>query len=241
MHRLHISAASLMLLICTNASPTRAHLRVTSHQTPTVDQKTGPCGRLSGGRGPIYTYAPGATITVTIDEYIPHPGWFRIAFDADGEDDFPQPQSLEPPAYYASDAVLLDNLDPHSSGGGTRSWEVTLPDITCDNCTLQIIQVMLDKLPYDPNDPTANDLYYACIDLQLQTDATSNAVDAAIADPTVPSEASTSSNPSGGCTVARSQGITNQRHLPLLWAGPLGIIGLRVLGRRPRLHRKQSR
>jgi len=42
--------------------------------------------------------------------------------------------------------------------------------VECDNCTLQIIQVMTEaeKAPYEPSADDADDLYYQCIDLRLQ-------------------------------------------------------------------------
>ena len=150
------------------ANGASAHINLASHDGRNGNQKLGPCeGEARGGM--VYTYEPGETITVAVDEYIPHPGWFRIAFDADGEDDLLPPSSIDPPEFDVNDAVLMDNLDPHDSGGGMRSWEVTLPDVECDNCTLQVIQVMLDKLPYDPQDTGAfsNDIYYRCIDIEL--------------------------------------------------------------------------
>ncbi|MCA9560948.1 MAG: hypothetical protein KC583_20510, partial [Myxococcales bacterium] len=44
---------------------------------------------------------------------------------------------------------------------------VTLPDVECDNCTLQVIQVMFDK---PPQTSPGNDLYYQCADLVLRGD-----------------------------------------------------------------------
>lgn len=36
--------------------------------------KQGPCGKQNGARGThIYTYEPGATIKVAVDEFVPHP------------------------------------------------------------------------------------------------------------------------------------------------------------------------
>ncbi len=74
--------------------------------------------------------------------------------------------------FYNNHTVLLDNLNPHKRGfPKTYEWEVTLPDVTCDNCTLQIIQVMTDGAPiHAPYDPAmdSDDLYYQCIDLKLE-------------------------------------------------------------------------
>src|SRR5689334_16166220 len=59
--------------------------------------KDGPCGRAGGTRGThVYTYQPGATITVSLVEYIPHPSYFRFAFDDDGDDAFKEPASILP-------------------------------------------------------------------------------------------------------------------------------------------------
>src|SRR5690606_30533739 len=54
--------------------------------------KSGPCGRSGGTRGEnVYSYRPGETIRVEIVEFIGHPGYFRIAFDDDGDDAFVDP------------------------------------------------------------------------------------------------------------------------------------------------------
>lgn len=60
------------------------------------DQKTLPCGGPNRGAGPVYTFEPGATITLGVDEFIPHPGYFRISFDDDGTDGFKDPVSIKP-------------------------------------------------------------------------------------------------------------------------------------------------
>ena len=162
--------------------------------------KDGPCGRDGGTRGEhVYTYEPGATITVTVNEFIPHPGYFRIAFDADGDDDFVDPASIDPidpqracpydandkcgeSDFYNNDSVLMDNLDPHlSDGQKSYTWQVKLPDVECDNCTLQIIQVMEDTVhgPYAPKGAAneifyIEDIYHTCIDLELKAGADPN-------------------------------------------------------------------
>lgn len=152
--------------------------------------KVGPCGRANGTRGTnVYTYAPGETITVTVKEYVSHSGYYRIAFDDDGDDDFADPASIEPENgrtctanpddhcgaadYFNNATVLMDHLNPHAQAiftTPTYTWEVTLPNVECDNCTLQIIQVMTEngKAPYNPSAPGENDIYYTCIDLVLQ-------------------------------------------------------------------------
>lgn len=151
--------------------------------------KKGPCGRLNGLRGTqVYTYEPGQTIEVAIDEFVPHPGYFRVAFQADGDNEFINPRTILPinrecmndPAdkcgatdFYNTPNVLIDNLDPHKRGFPNQrySWQVKLPDVECEACTLQIIQVMTDGFPiHAPYNPSyaSEDVYFQCIDLVLK-------------------------------------------------------------------------
>jgi Lytic polysaccharide mono-oxygenase, cellulose-degrading len=124
--------------------------------------KDGPCGKESGdARGDnVVTFAPGETITVRWKETVDHPSHYRISFDDDGTDDFVDPAT--PDEFYSNDTVLLDDIPDEPDL--VYAVEVTLPDITCSNCTLQLIQVMYDKPPYVPG---TNDLYYQCADLEL--------------------------------------------------------------------------
>ena len=59
--------------------------------------KDAPCGLAGGKRGThIYTYEPGQTITVSLVEYVPHPSYFRIAFQVNGDDEFREPATILP-------------------------------------------------------------------------------------------------------------------------------------------------
>jgi hypothetical protein len=197
--RLTTAAAAVMLA----AGTAHAHIVVTgdhvSRWNEMFDTKVGPCGTPKGpARQNVYTYQAGETITVEINEFIAHPGYFRIAFDDDGDDDFLDPRWIVPQDpegrlggcprndvdqcrpegegdFFNNDTVLMDNLNPHLAAEteGTWSWEVTLPDIACDNCTLQIIQVMEDPLGHgdyntSPELGENNDVYHQCIDLILE-------------------------------------------------------------------------
>ena len=83
--------------------------------------------------------------------------------------------------------VLWDNLDPHVtptafSPDKKWAWTVTLPNIECENCTIQVMQVMEDPVgdahgPFDGK----SDLYYRCIDVKLKkgVDKTPGTVDTA--------------------------------------------------------------
>ncbi|MDB4964436.1 MAG: hypothetical protein JWN44_125 [Myxococcales bacterium] len=184
--------------------------------------KQGPCGLTGSTRGThVYTYAPGATIVVSVVETITHPSYFRFAFDTDGDDGFKEPASIKPidpkrkcpidsgdhcgaADFYNSPEVLpnMDNLNAHLAGSGTPKYTfgVTLPNVECANCTLQIIQVMEDDLFHGDYDPTpgvgVEDIYHQCIDITLKAGAPMTNVDGGV--PTFPDMAVTGGGGSGG-------------------------------------------
>ena len=171
-----------------------------------TELKDAPCGRRGGVRTTdrITTFAPGSTITVRFSEYIDHPGHYRIAFDVDGDDDFTDPICINncdnadmEIAIGSEPWILLDGIEDRR-GGGVYEVQVTLPNVTCERCTLQVIQVMTDKAPYEL---PGNDLYYQCADIVLrQQDGTEDGGlnDASDLGPDAPTDGDTS--PDGGPT-----------------------------------------
>jgi Copper acquisition factor BIM1-like len=159
------------------AGPAAAHIGLRYPPSRYGDSilKEGPCGLAGGARSQNVTeLQSGASVEVTWDEYVNHPGHFRISFDPDGDDDFADPVCLSgcdtrTPEFelYSNASVLLDGIADTPSGG-LSSAVVTLPDIECDRCTLQVIQVMYDKPPYTS---PGNDIYYQCADLVLRRSA----------------------------------------------------------------------
>jgi chitin binding protein len=112
----------------------------------------------------VTTFEAGSTVTVRWDEYVGHSGRYRIAFDEDGADleDF----NAHP---------LLDVVDPRGREGNTGDgsiWEldVTLPETTCENCTLELIQVMDGKTEEPATDPVGRSSYYQCADIRIVAD-----------------------------------------------------------------------
>jgi len=91
-------------------------------------------------------------------ETVPHEGHFRIAFLQDGQN-FPVPTGIQMPAVAP---VLVDGIPDPSGGKSDWSAEITLPNVECTNCTLQLMQVMSTSPPYQ-----ANDFYFQCADLIL--------------------------------------------------------------------------
>jgi uncharacterized protein (TIGR03382 family) len=137
-----------------------AHISLTYPPVRTTEQKIGPCGATGSVRGTNVTVLePGATIQVRWGEPVNHPSHYRISFDADGQD-FTIP--LDFMDFTQTENVLRDNIP---DGTAPFMAEVTLPNVTCENCTLQLIQMMYDKAPYGDG----NDIYFQCSDIALRT------------------------------------------------------------------------
>ncbi len=155
-----LGTSALLLL----STPAAAHIEVTSHITRhgRNKQKTGPCGAADGGEpgSNIYVYEPGETLSISWNEFINHPGHYRLSFDEQGSDSFVDPATAD--ERYSNETVLLDGIED-LSGVSEYEASITLPDTECDVCTIQLIQLMTDKAPYGDG----NDLYYHCIDVRL--------------------------------------------------------------------------
>lgn len=184
MHRypLTVACAALATGLQLLSSSALAHIELQSPMNRYSDIKAGdnkacPCGSGTTNRScrkpeefadpdrsadRVTTFAPGDTISVRFDEYVGHGGRYRIAFDPDGA-------SLD--AF--NENILLDEPDPSGSVGnlGQKSlWEfqVTLPNMTCDNCTLQLIQVMDGNTVDEVLNPVdRGGTYFQCADIVL--------------------------------------------------------------------------
>ncbi|HUH02014.1 MAG TPA: SCE4755 family polysaccharide monooxygenase-like protein [Kofleriaceae bacterium] len=208
-------------LVLGSAGLADAHLRLLSPSARYGDsQKAGPCGVAGGVRttDKVSTFAPGETITLVWDEFIDHPGHFRISFDDDGDDSFVDPATAD--ELDSAPSVLEDGIADQI--GGTYNYQITLPDLECDNCTLQVIQVMTDKPPYGDG----NDIYYQCVDLILTNTPLDPAPDPN--DPNDPGDPGDPTDPSpsqlvGGCSAASASG-----------GGPVVLLGVLLLGIRGR-------
>jgi len=193
-----IVAASLLL-----PAAASAHIALVDPAPRGTALKQAPCGAgPSSLRGtPDAPIAPGSTITVSWLETVDHPSHYRISFDPDGQHFTVPPDTTSDTA--ATDPLVLLDLIPDvqgnfPAGGRPYQQQVTLPNIACDTCTLQVIQLMTDKPPYT-TDAASNDIYYQCADLVLAgapaTDAgAGGAPDAG------------SGGGGGGCSVAGDHG-----------------------------------
>lgn len=104
----------------------------------------------------VSRFEAGSTITIRFQEFVNHAGRFRVAFDPDGADlaDF-------------NDNILEDVQDPANASGMMWEIPITLPNTTCDNCTLQLVQAMEVDQNTEIADPAPISSYYACADIQL--------------------------------------------------------------------------
>jgi len=166
----------------------------------------------------VTTFEAGATIHVVADEYVDHAGRMRVAFDPSGADlaDF-------------NDNVLMDVADPSERGLSMATphvWEfdVQLPDMTCEDCTLQVIQVMQGGTENPVMDPAPLSTYYTCADIRLVAAAGStDGEDAQVGD-----EGDTEDS---GCSLGSAHA---PNAAPWALAPLVGVVALAIRRRRAR-------
>jgi hypothetical protein len=157
----------------------------------------------------VTTFHAGETITVAWQETIYHPGYFRISL-AQAEPanatsaNFPDPALTDPQDCHYDhaavqtgphDNVLADGLYMASNQeGSNRSLmqDVKLPNVPCDRCTLQVVQVM-------EGHPGASCFYFHCADIEILP---ADAGPAVASGGTGASATSPTSHLGGGCSVA---------------------------------------
>jgi hypothetical protein len=159
----------------------RAHGTAASGDTDIDDNssiKNGPCGQLTTGRTDrVARYAPGETIRVRVREENAHESYLRVALDLDGNEfplraQFPggpetQAEASAAEAALGAEWLLLVYREDNDSAGFVHELEVTLPELSCTSCTLQVLQYMYD----DPGAP----YYFQCADLVIAEDAAPDA------------------------------------------------------------------
>lgn len=113
--------------------------------------KTGPCGPNSTRTDTPMIVAPGSTLNVQWLETVEHPGYYRLALSMANDEGF-------------EDNVLQDQIPDEvcSAPPCNYSIDITLPDVECLDCTLQLIQFMGTAEPYSP--------YFSCADLMITGD-----------------------------------------------------------------------
>ena len=95
--------------------------------------------------------APGSTLNVQWLETVDHPGYYRLALSMADDEGF-------------DDNILQDDITDTvcSATPCNYSADITLPDVECLDCTLQLVQFMGTQAPYSP--------YFSCADLMITDD-----------------------------------------------------------------------
>lgn len=122
------------------------------------DLKTGPCGGVAVDENKRTTVAAGQSINLEWEETVNHPGYFRLILIAG---DGTQLTSVQP-------IVVMDRYDDTQNGqviaADSSTWHhfsttVTVPDVSCEKCAFEFVQVMTDRNP-----PTN---YHSCADVRI--------------------------------------------------------------------------
>lgn len=178
-----VAAASLLAIVALAPGDAAAHFTLmepASWRNQDLlgnPQKLGPCGDdgSAATTGAVTAFQTGATIQITIDETIFHPGWYRVALSVNDRSELPDEPIVTPDAISPCGTttimdppvfpVLADGVLMHTSAfSGPQTIEVTLPTgMTCDHCTLQVIEFMQQH----PLNNPGGCFYHHCADISI--------------------------------------------------------------------------
>lgn len=148
-------------------------------------QKAGPCGGSNASWGTpsfaVTEVVGGSMLPIQVQETIYHPGHYRIALAVNSMLELPpDPETVERDGERgplsvsatiqnpAEPPVLMDGLWEHYERppeGQMNTWEteVQIPNINCENCTLQVVQWMAEHGFNNPGGYT----YHHCATLEI--------------------------------------------------------------------------
>jgi len=162
-------------------------------------QKEGPCGMAGNppGTNPPTELEVGDPLVVMWDEFVDHGGHFRISISNTGDDAFLNPTAFDD--FYNSPTVILDEI--MDDGQELHQAEIVVPDIECNPCSLQLIQVMYG------GEFGEGSLYYQCADIVINgASAETTAGEASTGGPSDESTGGGDSSTEGDSTVSASGG-----------------------------------
>ena len=180
-------------------------------------QKTAPCGGSTSGTTAVTNVAPGGMLTLTINETIPHAGWYRVSI-AQTEAELPVMPTLASCNALQKVAtptlpMLADGVFDHVANlNGPQTTQIKLPDgYECANCVVQVVEHMSQST-------APGCYYYHCAKVNISASAPPTP-DAGVGNPAT-GDAGTSgpSETTGGCATSRDAS-------PLLLL--LALLGLR--------------
>ncbi|MGC4093878.1 MAG: hypothetical protein QM756_39430 [Polyangiaceae bacterium] len=177
------SLAGALAVLCARAASAHFSLQApaswANQDSVGSPQKSAPCGQADPGlaavaTGKVTAFAPGETITITINETIFHPGHYRVVLAVNDRSELPADPVVTPGTSDCGSAViqspavfpvLADGALLHNSAfSGPQSFQVKLPsDVTCSKCTLQVAEFMSQ---HGLNDP-GGCFYHHCADISI--------------------------------------------------------------------------
>ncbi len=146
-----------------------------------------PCGPDTTPATAPLAVQGGKTFTVKINEFVYHPGFYRIAIALKSRSELPADPTVwgdanqtmvlpitGPGNSVSADAtgtawpVLANNLFSTHTASGAQQTDIRIPNVNCDDCTLQVIEFMAQ---HGPN-PGGGYFYHHCADLKITADPT---------------------------------------------------------------------
>ena len=174
----HVRAIVAVAIASLGPPAAQAHFMLTSPPSWRLlnsygdPQKVGPCGDegTAPASGIVTPFTAGETISITLDETIFHPGHYRVALALTDRSELPPEPPVTPGDTPCGSApimdppvfpVLVDGALVHTEPfTGSQTIQVTLPsDVTCTQCTLQILEFMSDH--------AAPCFYHHCADISI--------------------------------------------------------------------------
>ncbi len=171
----------------------QAHFGLMSPTTTDTDGKgPPPCGPDGSTAAPVAAQG-GHPITLTLKETVPHPGFYRVALSINSRSELPvdpvvkdsagkilpadgSTKGISKTAEYTDTPVfpvLADHLFAHTGAPMPMyTTMLTLPNVTCARCTLQVIEFMADHGYNATQAGTSNGgyFYHHCADLKITAD-----------------------------------------------------------------------
>lgn len=137
-----------LIAFCCSISWGHARLTIPTPRSNDSGIKTGPCGGLARSATPTLVQG-GQSLVLSWQETVNHPGKFLFAM------------SMGNDANFQSNPLVTVN-DSQNSGALPHLYStvVTIPNINCDTCTIQMIQSMEEN-------PSAPSYYYSCADIKI--------------------------------------------------------------------------
>ncbi|HYP97091.1 MAG TPA: SCE4755 family polysaccharide monooxygenase-like protein [Polyangiaceae bacterium] len=217
----------LVLAVSLLALPATAQAHFTLIMPPPASNSTNggkgdpPCGPTDMPSNVVTPVMGGSKLTLQVNETVFHPGFYRVALSIKSRSELPPDNVVKDSkgmvlapdstgtsatADYQTNPVfpvLADNLWPHTTSTKSFSGEITLPNVNCDKCTLQVIEFMAQ---HGSNGPKAGFFYHHCADLKITADTSKPIFDPAAGSAGGGSSGGASSTGGAGGTGAASGG-----------------------------------